>query len=329
MLVLGAGLPSLHPPKKSCGAGWLASFSRGSPPNALWVGCVAPNCGFSCRLCSVTQTPLPPFRVHASPWQVYLQGAAASPPVTIRNLPQPVPPPSYPLGGIRRELTAQTPRLQRGQGRGREGQGRREKGEGRRTSLAQAGFLLSLPLCLAHIAQPWGHLIYGRITWVWHVWWGLFVRKKSLRPGWTPSQNQHQDQDQGIRGPAQNPHQLLNACALSANTTASLGPSTSPTCSRTRQAGFCAPSFETTCAPSAVPLVIVPTPAASARSPAKATPLSTAIPPATLLARGWLVQTRRGPRTRATTAEEEQEEEPVQVAGEICCGGGLPPVKWD
>uniref|UniRef100_A0A8D0LW54 Nanos-type domain-containing protein n=1 Tax=Sus scrofa TaxID=9823 RepID=A0A8D0LW54_PIG len=46
-------------------------------------------------------------------------GAAASPPVTIRNLPQPAPPSSHPLGGIRRELTAQTPGLQREKGRGR------------------------------------------------------------------------------------------------------------------------------------------------------------------------------------------------------------------
>lgn len=133
--------------------------------------------------------------------------------------------------------------------------------------------------------------------------------KKSLRPGWTPSQNQRQDQ--GIRGPAKNPHQLLNACVLSANTTASPEPSTSPTCSRMRQVGCCAPSFETTCVLSVVPLVIAPTPAASARSPAKATPLSTATPPATPLARGWPGLTRRGHRT-PVTAEEEQEE-PVQV----------------
>lgn len=182
--------------------------------------------------------------------------------------------------------------------------------------MGQAGFLLSLPQRLAHIAQPWGPSTCGQITWVWHVLWGLCVGRKSLRPDRTPSQNQCQDQ--GIRGLARNPHQLPNDCALSANTTASPGPSTSPTCSRTRRAGCCAPSFETTCAPSAVPLEIEPTLAASAHSPAKATPLSTATPPATLQARSWPGLTRRGHRTPVTV------EEPVQVAGEIHCEGGLP-----
>lgn len=136
--------------------------------------------------------------------------------------------------------------------------------------------------------------------------------KRNLRRGWTPSQ--HQCQDQRVRGPARNPHQLLNACALSANIMANPGPSTSPTCSRMKRAEFCAPFFETTCAPSAVPHASVPIPAASALSPARATPLSTATPPATRPARSWPARTRRGHRT-LDIGEEEEEEVPAQVAG--------------
>ena len=271
---------------------------------------------------SLPITPSPP-RDHVSPGRCLYGGAAASPPVTMRNLPWPAPPPSHFLGGIRRELTAQTPRLHRGEGRGR--------GRVRKRSSGQARLLLSAPLPGTHAAQLWEPSTYGRITWVWRAWSGLCVGKGSLRPGWTPSHSQLQDL--GVRGPARNLQQLLNACALSANTTASPGPSTSPMCSRMRPAGCCVPSFVTTCALSAVLRASVPTPVVSARSLARATPPSTAIPPATQLARGYPGLIRRGCRTRGIAEEEQQAREqrareqrrrPVQVAGETRCGGDLP-----
>ncbi|KAK2495182.1 hypothetical protein MC885_001886, partial [Smutsia gigantea] len=153
----------------------------------------------------------------------------------------------------------------------------------------------------------------NEITWVWQAWWGLCMEKRSPRPGRIPSQSQLQDCR--IRGPAQKLQQLLNACALSANTTASPGPSTSPTCSRTRQAGCCAPSFEIMCALSAVPHASMPTLAASAHSPTRATPPSTATPTATRLAKGWPGPTRPGHRIQGIIAKEEEPEEevPVQV----------------
>lgn len=256
-----------------------------------------------------------PLRDHVSLGRCIYGGAAVSPPVTIRNLPQPAPPPSHPLGGIRRELTAQTRRLQRREGRGR------EEGVERR-ALGRQG-LFSFPLCLAHIAQLWEPSTYGQITWVWHVWWGLCVGKRSLKPGRTPSHSQLQDQRLG--GPARNLHQLLNACALSANTTASPGPSTSPMCSRMRRAECCVLSCVTTCAPSAVPRATVPTRAVSARSPARATPLSTATPPATQLARRSPGLTRQGCRTQGIAEreqEQQQQQQRVQVPGVARCGGG-------
>lgn len=138
MLVLRAGLPTLptHPPQTLWGrvAGLLKGGVGGSPPNTLWVGYVALNC--RCPLQTVSCIPLDPLRDQTSPWQVHLQGAAAGPPVTIRSLPQAIPPPSQSLGGIRRELTAQTPRLQRGEGRGREEVEKDELGAGRVSPLS-------------------------------------------------------------------------------------------------------------------------------------------------------------------------------------------------
>lgn len=188
-----------------------------------------------------------------------------------------------------------------------------------------AGPPLSAPLPGTHIAQLWEPSTCGQITWVWHAWSGLCVRKRSPRPGWTPSHSL--PRRQGLRGPARNLRQLQNACALSANTTASPAPSTSPMCSRTRRARCCAPSSGTTCAPSAVPRASAPTPAVSARSPARATPPSTAMPPATLLASGCPGLTGQGCRTQDIAEEEQQQRQrpreerrrrqPVQVPGEI------------
>lgn len=266
-----------------------------------------PTAGAPCRpvLSPPPHVAPSPRRDHASSRRCLYGGAAASPPVTIRNLPQPAPPPSHPFGGIRRELTAQTPRLQRGEGRGR------EEGVERR-ALGRQGLFSLCPLCLASVAQLWEPLTYGQITWVWHAWWGLCVGKRSLKPGWTPSRSQLQEQR--VRHPAWNRHQLLNACAPSANTTASPGPSISPTCSRMRRAGCCVPSCVTMCAPSAVPRVTVPTHAVSARSPARATPLSTATPLATQLARRCPGLTRQGCKIQGI-AEAAQELQRVQVAG--------------
>lgn len=145
--------------------------------------------------------------------------------------------------------------------------------------------------------------------------------KRSLKPGWTPSHSQLQDQ--GVGGPARNLHQLLNACALSANTTASPGPSTSPTCSRMRRAECCVLSCVTMCAPSVVPRATVPTRAVSAHSLARATPLSTATPPATQLARRSPGLTRQGCRMQGIAErEQERQQQRVQVAGGTRCGGG-------
>ena len=194
----------------------------------------------------VLSRPLTPSlpRGHAAPWQVYFWGELQQAPCGNREPPTACSSLFTPPWSIRRELTAQTPRLQRGEGKA-------EEAGVERPAWGRLGFSCLLPLHLAHGAQPWGPSTCGQTTWVWHAWLGLSVKKRSQRPGWIASQKQCPNR--GVSDPALNPHQLPSACALSANTTASPGPSTSPTCSRMKRAGCCAPSSATTCAPSAGP----------------------------------------------------------------------------
>lgn len=99
VLVLRTGFQPRHSATQNpVGQGGRPPPRRGgsNPSNAFWVGCVAPNCGCPLQTASYHTHTLPPLR-DASPWQVHLEGAKPSPPVTIKDLPQPVPPLHTPL----------------------------------------------------------------------------------------------------------------------------------------------------------------------------------------------------------------------------------------
>lgn len=115
LLVFGVGLPM--PPPASL---WFSWRSRQGQPSQCPLGGV---CGClllvppaACVLSRPLTLSLP--RGHAAPWQVHFWGELQQAPCGNREPPTACSSLFTPPWSIRRELTAQTPRLQRGEGKG-------------------------------------------------------------------------------------------------------------------------------------------------------------------------------------------------------------------